>query len=141
MTIKGRPRTVEEALPVYETAAVAQPAPVDGTPRLPPGRRLSLAIIDGPDAGKVFRIEKPKVVIGRSGADLVLNDDEASRHHAALEVRDTVVVLQDLGSTNGTLVDGNRINGQTEITNQSEFQVGSSTLMLIITEDEPPPAR
>lgn len=102
---------------------------------MPEGRRLSLAIIDGPDAGKVYRIEKPRVVIGRTGADLVLNDSETSRHHAAIEIRETQMILQDLGSTNGTLVDGSRIQGEVELYNQGEFQIGGTTLMMIVTDD------
>ena len=103
--------------------------------QLPVGKRLSLAIIDGPDAGSVFRLEKPRVTIGRSNADLTLNDTEASRQHAAVEIRDAIFLLNDLGSTNGTMFDGRRINEPTELQNQSEFQVGGTTLMLIVTEE------
>jgi hypothetical protein len=102
---------------------------------LPQGKRLSLAIIDGPDAGSVFRLEKPRTTIGRSNADLTLNDTEASRQHAAVEVHDSIFLLHDLGSTNGTMLDGSRINEPTELQNQSEFQVGGTTLMLIVTEE------
>ena len=102
---------------------------------MPTGKRLSLAIIDGPDAGSVYRIEKPRVTIGRSGADLTLNDSEASRQHASVEVRDTLYQVSDLGSTNGTLIEGQKILGPTEIHDKGEFQVGGTTLMLIVTED------
>ncbi len=104
-------------------------------PQLPVGRRLSLAIINGPDAGSVYRIEKPRVTIGRTGADLALNDSEVSRVHAAVEIRDTTYLVEDLKSTNGTLIDGQRIGGPTELQNQSEFQIGGTTIMLIVTED------
>lgn len=103
--------------------------------QLPPGRRLSLAILDGPDAGSVFRVDKPRTTIGRSGADVTLNDSEASRVHAALEIRDTMYTIADLGSTNGTLVAGEKIQEPVEISDKSEFQVGGTTLMLIVTED------
>lgn len=103
--------------------------------QMPTGRRLSLAIIDGPDAGNVFRIEKPRVTIGRTGADLTLNDTEASRLHAAVEVRETEYTLLDLGSTNGTLVEGQKIGEPFELQNHAEFVVGVSTLMLIVTEE------
>jgi predicted Zn finger-like uncharacterized protein len=103
--------------------------------QMPQGRRLSLAIIDGPDAGSVFRIEKPRVTIGRTGADLNLNDTEASRQHAAVEVRESDYRLLDLGSTNGTLMEGQKISEPTELQNHSEFVVGVSTLMLIVTEE------
>ncbi len=101
--------------------------------QLPVGKRLSIAIIDGSDSGSVFRIEKPRVTIGRAGADLVINDTESSRQHAALEIRDTIYLLQDLNSTNGTLVDGQKISEPVELQDKSEFQIGSTTLMLIVT--------
>lgn len=105
------------------------------TPQLPRGRRLSLAIIAGADAGTVYRVEKPRITIGRSGADLTINDSEASRQHAAIEVRDQVILLEDLKSTNGTIVDGAKLTEPAEIQDKSEFQIGSTTLMLIMTEE------
>lgn len=113
------------------------PPKVEVALQLPAGKRLSLAILDGPDAGSVFRIEKPRVTIGRSNADLTLNDTEASRQHAAIEVRDLVYGLTDLGSTNGTYYDGQKIEGAVELSDKSEFQVGATTLMLIVTDDHP----
>lgn len=84
----------------------------------------------------MFRIEKPRVSIGRVGADIGLNDTEASREHAAITIHGTAVRLEDLGSTNGTFVDGRRIEGSVEIQNQQEFLVGNTTLMLIVTPIE-----
>jgi hypothetical protein len=107
-------------------------APVE--PTMPTGKRLSLAVINGADAGNVYRIEKPRVTIGRSG-DLTLSDTEASRLHAAISVHDAVIRLEDLNSTNGTLVDGQRIAAPVELTNQSEFQIGGTTIMLIVTDE------
>jgi pSer/pThr/pTyr-binding forkhead associated (FHA) protein/uncharacterized protein YbaR (Trm112 family) len=130
-------KTSTSRLPEQDTTAEAPlPDKPAGSPQLPQGKRLSLAILDGPDAGSVFRIEKPRVTIGRSNADLTLNDSEASRQHAAVEVRDLTFTLTDLGSTNGTLVDGNRIDGAAELADKSEFQVGGTTLMLIVTDDQ-----
>ncbi|HEY2829730.1 MAG TPA: FHA domain-containing protein [Thermoanaerobaculia bacterium] len=103
--------------------------------QLPQGKRLSLAIIDGSDAGNVFRINKPRVTIGRSNADFVINDTEASRQHAAIEVRDTTYLLSDLRSTNGTLVDGKKITDAVELQDKSEFVIGMTTLMLIVTDE------
>jgi hypothetical protein len=103
--------------------------------QLPQGKRLSLAILEGPDAGGVYRIDKPRVTIGRANADLTLNDSEASRLHASVEIRDALFTLNDLGSTNGTLVGGERIDRAVELGDKSEFQVGTTTLMLIVTED------
>jgi len=104
--------------------------------QLPSGKRLSLAILDGPDAGTVFRITQPRITIGRYGADLTVNDSEASRQHAAIEIRESGCTLTDLGSTNGTLMGGEKISSPVELSDKSEFQIGATTLMLIVTEDQ-----
>ncbi|PYQ50880.1 MAG: hypothetical protein DMF59_09560 [Acidobacteria bacterium] len=120
-----------EANPALEEKSTGKVA----GPQMPQGKRLSLAVINGPDAGSVYRIEKPRVTIGRTGADLALSDSEVSRNHAAVEIRDMTYVVEDLKSTNGTLIEGEKISGQTEIQNHSEFTIGGTTLMLIVTED------
>lgn len=119
------------------TSAFGQRIP-DSAPEIamPEGRRFSIAILDGEGAGQVIRMERPRVVIGRSDADIVLNDTEASRNHALLEIRGGGIWLQDLGSTNGTFLDGERLERSVEIFNQTEFQVGGTTLMLIVTETD-----
>jgi len=130
-TERPKPEETTEQSPLPSPRATGKSEPL----KLPQGKRLSLAILDGPDAGTVFRIEKPRVTIGRSNADLTLNDTEASRLHAAIEVRDTLFTVADLGSTNGTLISGEKVIGAVEISDKSEFQVGATTLMLIVTED------
>ena len=127
--------TTEQSPLPKRVEAFAAGGPPPSEPQLPAGKRLSLAVINGNDAGTVYRIEKPRVTVGRAGADITINDTEASRQHAQLEVRDSIIRLEDLNSTNGTLVDGERISGAVEITNQSEFQIGGTTLMLIVTEE------
>jgi predicted Zn finger-like uncharacterized protein len=127
----------QEAPPPEERSTVSEDkdtGQVSG-PLMPQGKRLSLAVINGPDAGSVYRIEKPRVTIGRTGADLALSDTEISRNHAAVEIRDTTYLVEDLKSTNGTLFEGEKISGLTEIQNHSEFTIGGTTLMLIVTED------
>ena len=59
----------------------------------------------------------------------------SSRQHAAVEVRDTIYLLEDLGSTNGTLLEGRRITEPTEIQDKAEFVVGGTTLMFIVTDE------
>ncbi|MDX1582131.1 MAG: FHA domain-containing protein [Thermoanaerobaculia bacterium] len=107
-----------------------------GLPSLPESQRLSLAVTEGPEAAKVFRVEKPRVTIGRQDADIEIDDRESSRKHAALEVRDGHFFLEDLGSSNGTYVEGRRIEEEVEIFDKSEFRVGATTLMLIVTNIE-----
>ena len=64
--------------------------------------------------------------------DIQIKDSEVSRKHSMIEVRGPEVVLIDLGATNGTWVGGKRAD-QAEISNQDEFTLGSTTLMLIVT--------
>ena len=100
------------------------------TLRLPADQRLSLACISGPDSGRIFEIEKPRVVIGRANADVVVADIQCSRQHAAIEVMDEHVFIVDLNSTNGTYVNDERVT-RSELDNRSEFEIGTTTLMLI----------
>lgn len=126
------PRTGTAEFDRQPGAAAAAPA---RRLRLPDWEKLSLACIAGPEAGRIFEIERARVVIGRAGADILLNDPECSRLHAAIEISDDKVFLVDLGSTNGTYISDKRIT-QAELENRSEFDVGSSTLMLIRTRKE-----
>jgi predicted Zn finger-like uncharacterized protein len=106
-----------------------------GLLQLPRDRRFSLAVIQGVATGQIFPIAKTRTVIGRSGADINLDDPEASRQHAALEIVGDVAVLRDLGSTNGTWIELDRIE-QHQLNNQQEFRIGSHVLMFIVTEVE-----
>ena len=74
-------------------------------------------------------------MIGRAGADLVLDDPECSRQHAAVEIIGDNSILRDLESTNGTYIDMDRIT-QVQLSNQMEFRIGSHVLMFIVTEVE-----
>ena len=98
--------------------------------RLPADQRLSLACISGPDSGRIFEIDKPRVVIGRANADIVVADIQCSRQHAAIEVMDEHIFVVDLNSTNGTYVNDQRVN-RAELDNRTEFEIGTTTLMLI----------
>jgi predicted Zn finger-like uncharacterized protein len=100
--------------------------------KLPADAKLSLAVISGRDAGKIFQIGKPRIVIGRQGADFNVDDPEISRAHAAVEIAGESVTLVDLGSTNGTYVGEEQVSAA-PLENQAEFTVGTTTLMLIVT--------
>jgi len=71
-----------------------------------------LVMHSGPMAGKAFPLEKSEVIIGRDlTCDVVINDPEVSRRHARLFLQGANYVLEDLGSTNGTFVNGQRLIG------------------------------
>ena len=98
------------------------------------GMRLSLAILSGPLAGQVFQIQKKVTLIGRAQGDIITSDPEVSRKHCHVEVRPDGVYLTDLGSTNGTFLDGKAIL-DARLEDKSEFVVGSTSIMLIISGD------
>ncbi|HEX2799222.1 MAG TPA: FHA domain-containing protein [Thermoanaerobaculia bacterium] len=133
------PASVEGTGPIgmSEGARTTDRVPVPGANRhatrplrLPADQRLSLACISGPDSGRIFEIAKPRVVIGRANADIVVADIQCSRQHAAIEVMDEHVFVVDLNSTNGTYVNDQRVS-RSELDNRMEFEIGTTTLMLI----------
>jgi len=66
----------------------------------------------GPSVGKVYPLEKSEIFVGRDlSNDIVINDPEISRRHARLYIQGGSYVLEDLGSTNGTFVNGQRLGG------------------------------
>jgi predicted Zn finger-like uncharacterized protein len=104
-----------------------------GLLQLPRDKRFSLAVIQGAATGQIFPITKTRTLIGRSGADINLDDPEASRQHAMLEIVGDVTLLRDVGSTNGTWIELERIEQQ-QLQNQQEFRIGSHVLMFIMTD-------
>ena len=65
----------------------------------------SLRITNGPRSGETVAVVD-ELVIGRENADLVLEDTEISRRHAVVRWRALALEIEDLGSSNGTFVDG-----------------------------------
>ena len=110
-------------------AKVPQDAPV-----MLRGRRVSLAVLQGKDAGSIFKVAQPSTVIGRVESDIQLDDPEVSRQHARLEIHGPRVVVRDLGSTNGIFVNDVKV-AEAELENRAEFRIGGTRLMLILTEE------
>jgi predicted Zn finger-like uncharacterized protein len=102
---------------------------------LPPDKKYSLAVLQGKASGQIFQIQKVKTILGRADSDIVLDDPECSRQHATLEILGSRVVVTDLNSTNGTFVQGERIENA-ELENHNEFRIGEHVLMLIVTDRE-----
>src|SRR5713101_1286574 len=101
--------------------------PPDPGLRLPAKKKVVLGILSGPSKGEKHTLNKPRVVLGRKGADIPLNDPEISRHHCLLEVRDTYINLKDMDSTNGTFFDEERVRAAV-LRDGTEFRIGMSLI-------------
>ena len=64
--------------------------------------------------------------IGRAGCDLDLNDPDVSRRHAVIREAGEGIALEDLGSTNGTWVNGRRIEGVVTLAAGDEIRFGNT---------------
>jgi pSer/pThr/pTyr-binding forkhead associated (FHA) protein len=74
---------------------------------------FQLVMKTGPAPGKIVSLQKTELTIGRdAGSDVYINDVEVSRKHARLVSQFGDYLLEDLESTNGTFVNGQRITGQ-----------------------------
>ena len=101
--------------------------PPDPGLKLPASKKVILSILSGPSKGQSHTLTKPRVVVGRKGADVALRDPEISRHHCLLEVRDTYINLKDMDSTNGTFYEEERVRAAM-LGDGTEFRIGSSLI-------------
>ncbi|MBK7861679.1 MAG: FHA domain-containing protein [Archangiaceae bacterium] len=95
------------------------------------GRPLKLEIVGGPDTGKKKKFKGVRLVIGRTpGVDLQLTDQSVSRRHVELVVGDGGVILRDLGSGNGTKVNGEKIT-EKALVHGDEIHIGKTKLRFV----------
>ena len=101
---------------------------IDNTLRLPPSLNAVLEVISGDDQGKVFRCQTGNINIGRKIGEVPLTDKEVSRRHAIIDFfgRD-MIFFRDLGSTNGSIHNGEKIK-TILLQNGDSIEVGKTVM-------------
>jgi hypothetical protein len=123
-------RTVPSA-PDEQPRELEEPAPAARRGKKPRGEPHRMTIAQGSQAGQTADLSAGMVMIGR-GADcqLILDDDYVSTRHARVVSGDNGIYVEDLSSTNGTYVNGQRITAPTTITMADTVRIGKTILKL-----------
>lgn len=96
---------------------------------------LILEIVEGDEAGRQAALTGP-IEIGRDAStNLALADEQASRRHARVSEQGGQAVVEDLGSTNGTFVNGQQIEGPRALRPGDQIRVGLTVLELRTAQD------
>ena len=118
------PKTTRQAT---KPAPRPQAAPKPSKGKLP----RHLVITAGSLAGQSLDLDNAPVTIGRSPeSTLVLTDDYASTHHARLLPKDGQWLIEDLGSTNGTYLDKEKVTRPTPVPPGAKVRIGKTVLEL-----------
>lgn len=95
--------------------------------------RAELKILVGKHQGKVIPLAAKKFLVGREqDCHLRPNSDLVSRHHCVFTIDDYTVRLRDLGSTNGTQVNGENIRGEISLEDGAKVTIGKLELQLVV---------
>src|SRR5436190_1900092 len=107
-------------------------------PKAPAGGkrdRAYLVVLAGASVGEMYKVEGNKVIIGRGQkAQIRLFDDGISREHAQIVIEGNQIILQDLGSTNGTYCNGLKVDRK-ELVDGDKILVGSTTILKFTYHD------
>ena len=89
---------------------------------------------EGPSPDEIYKLTQPNVVIGRevsSEIDINIPSPTISRKHARIFKRDEQWLIQDLGSSNGTFLNGHRLAQEpTQLKNGDQIRLGSSVTFI-----------
>src|SRR5215468_3747854 len=109
-----------------------------GARDLTAGAVIRIHVVGGPDAGLIVALPRGVLIVGRSPAcDLVLTDPDVSRQHAALTVTTAGISVRDLGSTNGTHLDGTAVDADGAAVTPGQLLRLGDSLLRVSGADEP----
>jgi pSer/pThr/pTyr-binding forkhead associated (FHA) protein len=122
----------DQSAPIKQDFSTSTPPAAIGLPTVPvpeaPPAARSLVVIDGPATGQRYTVSANESISGREGPDIALNSDTtASRRHASFRSVGDSVMVRDLGSTNGTIVNGIRVQ-EMSLRPGDTVRIGATTL-------------
>ena len=92
---------------------------------LKPGESIDLK------EGSVIPIRNDLTIGRKEENSISLSDQHVSGNHARVFVRNTGLFIEDLNSTNGTYINGNKIRGKQKLSNKDEIRIGTSTFRVL----------
>jgi len=96
--------------------------------------QASVVVLSGDDSGAEFTLDQPGTTLGRGkSAQLRFDDPSMSSEHAVLEFFNAGIRLRDLGSMNGTMVNGGEVK-VADLKNGDRFQLGAYEFQFILVE-------
>ncbi len=102
----------------------------------PHDERAYILFISGPLIGKMYLLEQEETVIGRADeVDISIGDPRISRRHLRIRLQEGEALIEDLGSTNGTFVNGERVR-RTVLNNGDKIHISSETFFKFAVGDE-----
>src|SRR5688572_30826144 len=97
-----------------------------------------LVIRRGPELNKMFELTAPLITLGRDIInDITISDPEMSRQHCQLTRTDDGYTLEDLNSTNGTFINGERLAGSRSLKNGDNIGFGETVLVTYTATSTP----
>jgi pSer/pThr/pTyr-binding forkhead associated (FHA) protein/TolA-binding protein len=130
-TVECKPLAEKDLTAPAAAAAPAAPVPVadkPAAPAEPSAPRFVLEVVEGASKGKVAELGLDPVTIGRNASNKLCIDDEASSNYHAEVTKEAIgYVISDLGSTNGTKVNGEKVV-KSPLAHNSRIRIGSTEI-------------
>src|SRR6516162_6226315 len=99
--------------------------------------RAYLIVLAGNNVGEMYKVTGETMIIGRGqNADIQIVDEGISRRHARVVCQEGAVAVEDLGSTNGTFLNGQKIGERAPLRDGDKIQVGSTTILKFTYHDK-----